>query len=127
MKKRLLFVCIENSNRSQMAQAFAKIHGGEMVEAYSAGYKPSGKINPKAVAAMAELGYDLTSHSSKSLDEVPKEMYDYVVTMGCGDACPWMPAKNFIDWQIPDPRNMEPEEFRKVRDLKESQVKKLLG
>ncbi len=126
MKKRLLFVCIENSNRSQMAQAFAKIHGGKMVEAYSAGSKPSGIINPKAIAVMAELGYDLTSHDSKSLDEVPKETYDYVVTMGCGDACPWMPAKHFIDWQIPDPRNMEPEEFRKVRDLIELKVKELL-
>lgn len=126
MKKRFLFVCIENSNRSQMAQAFAKMHGGNMVEAYSAGSKPSGIINPKAIAAMAELGYDLTTHDSKSLDEVPKEMYDYVVTMGCGDACPWMPAKHFIDWQIPDPRNMETEEFRKVRDLIESKVKELL-
>lgn len=126
MKKRLLFVCIENSNRSQMAQAFANIHGGNEVEAYSAGSKPSGKINPKAIAAMQELGYDLSTHNSKSLDEVPKEPYDYVVTMGCGDACPWMPAKHFIDWQIPDPRNMEPDEFRKVRDLIESKVKELL-
>jgi protein-tyrosine-phosphatase len=126
MKKRLLFVCIENSNRSQMAQAFAKIHGGNEIEAYSAGSKPSGKINPKAIAAMNELGYDLSTHDSKSLDEVPKEPYEYVVTMGCGDACPWMPAKHFIDWQIPDPRNMNPDEFRKVRDLIESKVKELL-
>ncbi len=126
MKKRFLFVCIENSNRSQMAQAFAKIHGGNMVEAYSAGSRPSGIINPKAITAMSELGYDLTTHDSKSLDKVPKDTYDYVVTMGCGDACPWMPAKNFIDWQIPDPRNMEPEEFRKVRDLIELKVKELL-
>jgi len=126
MKKRLLFVCIENSNRSQMAQAFAKMHGGKEVEAYSAGSKPSGKINPKAIASMQELGYDLSTHDSKSLEEVPKEPYEYVVTMGCGDACPWMPAKHFIDWQIPDPRNMEPDEFRKVRDLIESKVKELL-
>jgi arsenate reductase (thioredoxin) len=122
-KKKLLFVCIENSNRSQMAQAFAKIHGGDKVAAYSAGSKPSGKINPKAVAAMQALGYDLTTHDSKSLSEIPQETYDYVVTMGCGDACPWIPAKKRLDWQIPDPRDMQPEEFNKVRDMIEAKVK----
>lgn len=70
MKKKLLFVCVENSNRSQMSQAFAKMLGGNTVEAYSAGSRPSGSINQKAIAAMKELGYDLTSHYSKSLDEV---------------------------------------------------------
>jgi len=127
MKKKILFVCIENSNRSQMAQAFATIHGGYQIEAYSAGSKPSGKINPKAIAAMKELGYDLSAHSSKSLEEVKSYApFDTVVTMGCGDACPWMPAKKFIDWQIPDPREMNEEEFRKVRDLIEEKVKDLL-
>ena len=102
MKKKLLFVCIENSNRSQMSQAFAKILGGANVEAYSAGSKPSGIVNPKAIAAMKELGYDLSSHDSKSLKEVEQYApFDAVITMGCGDACPWMPAKKFIDWQIP--------------------------
>ena len=126
-KKKLLFVCVENSNRSQMSQAFAKIHGGQNVEAYSAGSKPSGIVNPKAIAAMQELGYDLTTHDSKSLDEV-KDLapFDAVVTMGCGDACPWMPAKQFIDWQIPDPKHLEPVEFNKIRDLIEQEVKKLL-
>jgi protein-tyrosine-phosphatase len=122
-KKKLLFVCIENSNRSQMAQAFAKILGDDKVEAYSAGSKPSGKINPKAIAAMQELGYDLTTHDSKSLQDIPQEIYDYVVTMGCGDACPWIPAKYRLDWQIPDPRDMQPEEFNKVRDMIEAKVK----
>ena len=126
-KKKILFVCIENSNRSQMAQAFAKIHGGDTIEAYSAGSRPSGKINPKAIAAMKELGYDLTSHHSKTLDEVKeKAPFDAVVTMGCGDACPWMTAKHFVDWQIPDPRNMDTEEFRKVRNLIETKVKELI-
>jgi protein-tyrosine-phosphatase len=126
--KKVLFVCIENSNRSQMAQAFAKIHGGNLVEAFSAGSAPSGKINPKAVEAMLERGYDLTGHSSKSLDEVKDYApFDAVVTMGCGDACPWMPAKKFIDWNIPDPRNMNQSEFRRVRDQIETQVKELLG
>ena len=127
MKKKILFVCIENSNRSQMSQAFVKIHGGENIEAYSAGSKPSGIVNPKAIAAMKELGYDLFTHDSKSLNEVKQYApFDAVVTMGCGDACPWMPAKRFIDWEIPDPKNMEPGEFNKVRDLIEQKVKTLL-
>ena len=126
MKKTFLFVCVENSNRSQMAQAFAKIWGGEVVEAYSAGSRPSGVINPRAVAAMADVGYDLTRHTSKSLTEIPGIEFDYVVTMGCGDACPWVPAKQRIDWQIPDPRNMEPPEFNQVRDLISEKVKALV-
>jgi len=126
-KKKILFVCVENSNRSQMSQAFAKIHGGKKVEAYSAGSAPSGKINPKAISAMQELGYDLSVHASKSLKEVEAYApYDAVVTMGCGDACPWMPSRQFIDWQIPDPRHMEPDEFRTVRDLIEEKVVGLL-
>ena len=128
MKKKILFVCVENSNRSQMSQAFANIHGDGKVEAFSAGSKPSGVINPKAIAAMKELGYDLSAHHSKSLEEAKAfAPFDAVVTMGCGDACPWMPAKQFIDWQIPDPRNMNEEEFRKVRDLIEQKVKDLLS
>src|SRR5215211_3415098 len=128
MKKKILFVCVENSNRSQMSQAFAIIHGGDKVEAHSAGSKPSGTINPKAIAAMKELGYDLSKHHSKSLEEAKAlAPFDVVVTMGCGDACPWMPAKKFIDWQIPDPREMNEEDFRKVRDLVEQKVKDLLS
>jgi len=128
MKKKLLFVCIENSNRSQMSQAFAKILGGENVEAYSAGSKPSGIVNPKAIAAMKELGYDLSNHDSKSLDEVKQYApFDAVVTMGCGDACPWMPATRFVDWQIPDPKHMEPANFNQVRDLIRDQVAALLA
>lgn len=125
---KLLFVCIENSNRSQMAQAFAKIHGGDKIESYSAGSKPSGIVNPKAITAMKELGYDLSTHDSKSIDEVKDfAPFDAVVTMGCGDACPWMPAKQHIDWQIPDPRHMEGEEFNKIRDLVSDKVKELIN
>ena len=127
MKKSFLFVCIENSNRSQMAQAFAKIWGGEEVEAYSAGSRPSGKINPKAIASMSELGYDLSTHDSKSLDEIPAIQFDYVVTMGCGDACPWVPAIQRIDWQIPDPREMEPKDFNAVRNLISEKVQELIS
>ena len=87
MKKKLLFVCIENSNRSQMSQAFAKITGGDKVDAFSAGSKPSGTVNPKAIAAMKELGYDLSIHDSKSLDEVKAYApFDVVVTMEIGRA-----------------------------------------
>ena len=111
-----------------MSQAFAKMLGGENVEAYSAGSKPSGIINPKAIAAMKELGYDLSKHESKSLKDVEQfAPFDAVVTMGCGDACPWMPAKKFIDWEIPDPKNMEPSAFNKVRDLILNKVKDLLS
>jgi len=126
-KKKLLFVCVENSNRSQMSQAFALIHGGGNVDAYSAGSKPSGIVNPKAIAAMRELNYDLSQHESKSLQQVEQYApFDAVVTMGCGDACPWMPAKKFIDWQIPDPKHMEPVEFNRVRDMISEKVKALL-
>lgn len=125
--KNLLFVCIENANRSQMAQAFARIHGGEAVTAYSGGSSPSGTVNPKAIAAMQELDYDLSTHESTSLDELPSNItFDYVVSMGCGDKCPWVPAKHRIDWDIPDPKNMSEAEFREVRDLIERLVKALL-
>ena len=124
---KLLFVCIENSNRSQMAEAFVRIHGGAEVEVYSAGSQPSGKINPRAVEAMAELGYDLLRHDSKSLDQIPDITFDFVVTMGCGDACPWIPAKNREDWDIPDPKEMNDEQFRSVRDLIERKVLQLLN
>jgi protein-tyrosine-phosphatase len=127
MKKKLLFVCIENSNRSQMSEAFARILGGENVEAHSAGSNPSGVVNPKAIAAMKELGYDLSKHKSKSLKDVERfAPFDAVITMGCGDACPWMPAKKFIDWEIPDPKNLPGGEFNKIRDQIKEKVAELL-
>lgn len=126
MPIRVIFVCVENSNRSQMAQAFAILHGGADVEAHSAGSRPSGRVNPKAIAAMQELGYDLSTHASKGLDDFNGQDFDAAVTMGCGDACPLVKAKRRIDWQIPDPREMPPEEFRQVRDLIGEKVKQLL-
>lgn len=123
--KRVLFVCVENANRSQMAEAFARIHGGESVEALSAGSKPSGLINPKAVRFMAELDYDLAAHDSKSLDEISGE-FDAVITMGCGDSCPWVPARIREDWALPDPKHMDDEGYRGVRDTIEAKVQKLL-
>ncbi len=124
--KRVLFVCVENSCRSQIAEAFSKIHGEEAIEAYSAGSRPSGKINPRAIEFMRELGYDLSGHSSKSLSDIPKVEFDVAVTMGCGDECPFVQAKEREDWDIPDPKELPPEEFRKVRDLIEMKVKELI-
>ena len=125
--KNLLFVCVQNSNRSQMAEAFARIHGAEDFEAYSAGSQPSGEINPKAIAAMREIGYDLSKHKSKSLEEIPQVEYDFVATMGCGDACPFVRAKRREDWQIPDPKNLPPADFNKIRDLIEQNVRNVLS
>ena len=123
--KRVLFVCVENANRSQIAEAFARMHGGDAVEAMSAGSKPSGKINSKALHFMAERGYDLATHASKSLDDV-EGGFDAVITMGCGDSCPWVPAGRREDWQLPDPRDMDDDGYREVRDEIESRVKALL-
>ncbi|MEP7129179.1 MAG: arsenate reductase ArsC [Chitinophagales bacterium] len=126
MKKNILFVCVENSNRSQMAEAFAKIHGENIVNAFSAGSKPSGIINPKAIATMNEIGYDLTVQHSKSLKSIPDLEYEYAITMGCGDECPLVNAIHKDDWDIPDPKNMEPEAFSNIRNLIEQKVKALL-
>lgn len=125
--KRILFVCVENACRSQIADAFARRLGAGRVEIYSAGSKPSGQVNPRAVEFMRELGYDLATHASKSLADVPDVEYDAAVTMGCGDACPLVRAKRREDWAIPDPKHLPPEEFRKVRDLIGERVRALLG
>jgi arsenate reductase (thioredoxin) len=125
-KIRILFVCVENSNRSQLAEAFARIHGGDDVDVYSAGSRPSGQINPRAIESMRELGYDLTQQHSKSLSEIPDVEYDFVATMGCGDECPFVRAKVRSDWHIPDPKNLPVHEYRTIRDLIEKKVTTLL-
>lgn len=125
--KTILFVCVENSNRSQMAEAFARMHGAGRVQAASAGSRPSGRINSKAVAAMQEVGYELITHASKGLEAFNGTAVDVAVTMGCGDECPLVRAARREDWQIPDPREMSPEEFRGVRDLIERKVLALLA
>ena len=125
MQKRVLFVCVENSNRSQMAEAFARKLGGAQVQAMSAGSRPSGRLNPKAIRFMAELGYDLSAQTSKSLDDVDGE-FDAVVTMGCGDSCPWLPAKRREDWALPDPRELDDDGYRSVRDQIGARVQALL-
>ena len=102
------------------------MHGAGKVEAFSSGSRPSGRINPKAVEAMRELGYDLTTHHSKGLADFNGQEFDAAVTMGCGDECPLVIAKQRADWKIPDPRDMTPEQFREVRNLIESKVKELI-
>lgn len=124
--KKVLFVCVENSCRSQMAEAFAKMHGEGIVESYSSGSKPSGIVNPKAIAAMKRVGYDLSQHNSVGLDEVPQVKYEYAITMGCGDECPMVDANNREDWALPDPKHMDEQEFDQVRDIIETEVKELI-
>jgi len=125
-KPKVLFVCVENSCRSQMAQAFARIHVPEAVEAFSAGSRPSGVVNERAIQVMSELGYDLASHTSKGLGQIPSGPYAAVVTMGCGDACPHVPTSRRIDWGIPDPKDLGAEEFRALRDDLGRRVGRLL-
>jgi protein-tyrosine-phosphatase len=124
--KRLLFVCVENSNRSQMAEALARMLGGAAVEAYSAGSRPAGFVNPKAIEAMRELGYDLSTHGSKSLDELPQLEFDFVATMGCGDECPFIQARARVDWDLADPKQMGPEGYRRVRDEIRARIRAML-
>ena len=126
-KPYLLFVCVENSNRSQMSEAFARLHGGDRVAAYSAGSHPSGVIHPKAIAAMKEKGVDLlATQRSKGLDDLPPITWDWVITMGCGDACSHLPAKNRDDWPLPCPKYLDPDDFNKVRNEIERRVITLL-
>jgi protein-tyrosine-phosphatase len=124
---RLLFVCVENSCRSQMAEAFARKHGGDRVEAYSAGARPSGRVHPKVIEAMREVGIDLSGHRSKGLIDVPEVEYDVVVTLGCGDACDRVRARRRQAWDLPAPKDLPPKEVRAVRDVIETRVKELLA
>src|SRR5262245_59589670 len=126
MPPRLLFMCVENSCRSQMAEAFVRMHGGSKVEAFSAGSRPSGKVNLRAIEFMRELGYDLTAHQSKGLDDLPPGPFAAAITMGCGDACPNVPAAIHEDWGIPDPKELPADDFRRIRDQIGDKVKDLL-
>jgi len=129
MKKKILFVCVGNSNRSQMCEAFANIFGTEKVEAYSAGSEPTGKVNPRAIEAMKEWSYDLSTHKSKSVKEVEQfAPFDIMVTMGCGDTCPRTLAKEVVDWDIPDPEQVNNnEEFNSIRDHIRDNVSALIS
>lgn len=123
----ILFVCVANSCRSQMAEALARAAAGARWEVWSAGSHPSGRVHPVAIQAMQELGHDLSDHRSKGLDQVPTREWDVVVTMGCGDACPAVRAKRRLDWQIPDPVGLPMPEIRKIRDDLAQRVTALLA
>ena len=124
--KKIIFLCVENSCRSQIAEAFAKIHSNNKVKAISAGSNPSGKINPKAINTMKEIGYDLNVHKSTSTKDLPVEKVEAMISMGCGDECPHVPAERRIEWDIPDPKDFNEEKFKEIRDLIELEVKQLL-
>jgi protein-tyrosine-phosphatase len=123
---RVLFVCVENACRSQMAEGFARQHAGGRVEVFSAGSRPAGAVNPRAIAFMAERGIDIASNESKPLDAFDDQSFDAVVTMGCGDACPWIAARIREDWALPDPKSLPDAAFREVREEIEQRVLQLL-
>lgn len=123
----ILFVCVENSCRSQMAEGFARALGSDRVEAFSAGSRPSGEVNARAIAFMREKGIDISGHDSKGIDDLPAKKWDYIVTMGCGDACPSLPALHRVDWDLPDPKHLDDGAFREVRDRIEREVGTLIG
>jgi len=115
-KAKVLFVCIENSCRSQIAEGFARHFGKDILEPYSAGSKPSGLVNPFAIKVMEEVGIDISQQVSKGFNELPVKYFDYTVTLGCGDVCPFVPADIHIEWKIEDPKGKNMEFFRIARD-----------
>lgn len=124
---KLLFLCIENANRTQMAEAFARIYGGDHVEVYSAGINPVEKVNPMAVEAMKECGYDISGQVPTLINELPDLEFDYVVSMGTRDEYTSIPAKKRLEWDLPNPKDLDLKEYRKVRDLIASNVKILVN
>ncbi len=125
-KKTILFVCVHNAGRSQMAAGFMRQLGGERVEVLSAGSAPKESINPVAVSAMAELGIDIADQRPKILTPESVEQSDVVITMGCGDACPYYPGKRYEDWQLDDPAGQGIEPVRVIRDEIKARVEALL-
>ena len=123
---KILFVCVENARRSQMAEAFAKTHGRGKVEVYSAGSRPSSSIDPVVIEVMEEKGINLSRKQPKGLNELPPIEMDYLVTMGCEETCPAVLAKKSIEWAIPDPKGKSIDVFREVRDIIESKVKSFM-
>jgi protein-tyrosine-phosphatase len=109
-----------------MAEGFAKSLGKNVIEAYSAGSRPSVKVNPAAIQVMREIGMDISSQKSKGFIELPVKKFDYVITLGCKDVCPFVPASEHIEWQISDPKDKEIDFFRKVRDEIKSEVEKII-
>ncbi|MBM3721269.1 MAG: arsenate reductase ArsC [Actinobacteria bacterium] len=126
-KPTVLFVCVHNAGRSQMAAGFVEHHGGGRVEVLSAGSAPKESINPVAVEAMLEKGIDIANRKPKVLTNESVQASDVVITMGCGDACPFYPGKRYEDWVLEDPAGQNLEFVRRVRDEIEARVKQLLS
>ena len=115
-KASVLFVCVHNAGRSQMAAGYLRHLAGDRVEVRSAGSDPGVKVNPSAVAAMAEEGIDISDALPKKLSAEAVKASDYVITMGCGDACPYFPGKTYLDWVLDDPAGASVEDVRPIRD-----------
>ena len=126
-KKTIIFVCVHNAGRSQMAAGFMRELGGDRVEVLSAGSAPKDSINPVAVDAMAELGIDIANQKPKILTPEAVQQSDVVITMGCGDACPYYPGKRYEDWKLDDPAGQGIEPVRAIRDEIKSRVEALLS
>ena len=126
-KKTIMFVCVHNAGRSQMAAGFMRALGGDRVEVLSAGSAPKDSINPVAVEAMAELGIDIADQKPKILTPESVQQSDVVITMGCGDACPYYPGKRYEDWKLEDPAGQGIESVRGIRDEIRSQVVELVA
>jgi protein-tyrosine-phosphatase len=125
-KKTIMFVCVHNAGRSQMAAGFMRELGGDKVEVLSAGSAPKDSINPVAVEAMSELGIDIASQKPKVLTPEAVQQSDVVITMGCGDACPYYPGKRYEDWVLDDPAGQGIEPVRIIRDEIRARVEALL-
>ncbi|HEV7196459.1 MAG TPA: arsenate reductase ArsC [Pedococcus sp.] len=125
-KPSVLFVCVHNAGRSQMAAAYLARLGGGQVEVRSAGSEPADQVNPAAVAAMAELGIDIAAEVPKLLTTEAVQQSDVVVTMGCGDTCPYFPGKRYEDWVLDDPAGQGVQEVRPIRDEIRARVVALL-
>jgi protein-tyrosine-phosphatase len=115
-KPQVLFVCVHNAGRSQMAAALTEMHGQGLVDVRSAGSEPADQVNPMAVAAMAELGIDIATRSPTILSTDAVRVSDVVITMGCGDACPVFPGKRYLDWELDDPAGQDLNTVRRIRD-----------
>ncbi|SFW75134.1 arsenate reductase ArsC [Amycolatopsis australiensis] len=124
---KVLFVCVHNAGRSQMAAAFLRHHGGDRVIARSAGSAPADTVNPAVVEVMAERGIDLSGEQPKKLTTESVERSDVVITMGCGDACPVVPGTRYLDWKLDDPAGRPAGEIRPIRDEIERRVQELLS
>ncbi|CAB4672462.1 unannotated protein [freshwater metagenome] len=127
MTSTVLFVCVHNAGRSQMAAAFLKHHGGARVEVLSAGSAPANTINPSVVEAMLEVGIDISAEVPKVLTNEAVQESDVVITMGCGDACPFYPGKRYLDWKLDDPAGQGVESVRPIRDEIEKRILNLLS